>query len=254
MAKEISITTINSDALSLYTPVQRRKITGAYAALSGLEPSAARIRRAAVAVGTLRGYGLSIRGIVGVMSLEGNGTLPTGKGTIERLGYVADAIGGEWPDTGDSADGILMALYRIAQTGKAADVARAAEVGRAAADGDSAFTAVDAVRLELNAAQHKSLTTDPARKPSGKTLNPAGHDTDDDTDTDTDDVAPPAKGTTRAAAEGLAGATVLSLIAELTRRVGGKGFTPDAVVSDAFDLLVSSWEERVTTDAAVAAL
>lgn len=234
--------TAKTDLATLPTAT-RKAITGAYAALAALEPSAARIRRAAKAVGNLRTLGLSVRGIVAVMSVEGNGTLPTGKGSIERLGYVADAIGGEWPDTGDSADAILMSLYRIAQTGRAADVARAAELGRASADGDSAYAAVDAIRRELNAAEHKSLTTAPARPVAGEAAD-GGKQTDDaDADTDADDTTPDEHAAPkRETAATLASASVLALISELSKRAASVSFTPDAVLTEAFDALAAQWE------------
>lgn len=222
----------------------RRDITGAYAALAALEPNAARLRKAAERVGTLRRHGISIRGIVAILSVEGAGTLPTGKTTIERLGYVADAIGGEWPDTGDSADGILMALHRISQIGKAGDVARAAELGRATANGVDAFSAVDAVRIELNGTQHRDLTTAPAR-PVGGT--PAAVTTPDADDDDDDDTTPAAPVTPRAESERLTSSSTLALISELARRAGARGFTPDDVLTEAFDALAVAWETAAAT-------
>lgn len=221
-----------------------RQITGAYAALANLNPTPARIRAAASKVLALRAT-MSIRGIVAAMSVEGNGTLPTGKGTIERLGYVADALTGEWNAgilTGSDADGIVASLYRIAQIGRAADVARAAEMGRKCPDAESAFTAVDAVREELNAAQHKSLTAAPARPVAGEAADggksPAqGPQAPAQDDGDT---------TTGQNALRLSDVGTGALIAELTRRYSGKRASVLSADADALAALTATVEALVT--------
>lgn len=218
----------------------RRSITGAYAALSALEPTPARIYRAAVRVGELSAHGLSVRGIVAVLSVEGQGVLPTGKGTIERLGYVADALTGEWPDMGEDVHGIVHALYKVANVGKSADVKRAAELARKSKTAADAYTAIDGVLSEVRGAQYRALTTAPARQPA-----PPAPVESSESEADAETTAPASKPSTRAAGEALAGAGLLSLIAELQKRVGAKGFTPDAVALEAFDLLAAEWESRV---------
>lgn len=242
-----AITTTTSAAFDALTAGQRRHVASAYSALAALEPSPTRIRKAAATVGTLRTDGLSIRGIVAVLSVQGQGTLPTGKGTIERLGYVADAIGGEWPDTGDSADAILMALYRIAQTGKASDVARAAELGRKASDGDTAFTAVDAVRRELNAAEHKALTTKPTRDVGGE----AADGGKQSGETEEADAAPVKASRTDADVSRELGAyTLTSLLTEAVKRTGVKGFYADADIAALIATLAERAEQSADAHAA----
>lgn len=221
-----------------------RQVKSAFSALSALEPSAARIRRAATTVGALRQH-TSIRGIVAVLSVEGNGTLPVGKGTIERMGYVADAIAGEWPDVGDNADAILMALYRIAQTGNAADVARAAEMGRKATDGESAYLAIDAVRTELNAGQHKSLTAKPERQPAGE-VSDGGKPTTD-ADADAEEVTEESGQSLSGNAADLASIGIPALIAELHRRYSGKRATVHSDDADGIAALAARIEDLVTS-------
>lgn len=235
-----AITTTATTDLSTLAPKVRKQIATAYAALKGLEPSPARIRRAAVAVGALRTAGLSIRGTVAVLSVEGQGTLPVGKGTIERMGYVADGIAGEWPDTGDSADAILMALYRIAQTGRAADVARAAELGRKSTDGEAAFAAVDAVRMELNAGEHKSLTTAPARPVAGEAADGGKQEQEQEQDSEQEQEQTPADATASLAAVGTG-----HLIAELHRRYTKRGATVHSADADALATLTAAIEALI---------
>lgn len=225
MSKALVITATTD--LSTLAPAAQRAIAQAYDALKGLEPSPARVRKAAVKVGAMRNAGVSVRGVVALLSVHGAGTLPTGKGTIERLGYVADAIAGEWPDTGDSADAILMALYRIAQTGRAADVARAAELGRKATTADDAFTAVDAVRRELNAAEHRALTTPANRPVAGEAAD--GGKTSEPEEAEAEPVTSQRESIAEAATLSRIGLT--SLLAEVARRVQLPGFTPDDVLS-----------------------
>jgi len=243
-----AIVTTTSAAFDALTAGQRRHVASAYSALAALEPSPTRIRKAAATVGTLRTDGLSIRGIVAVLSVQGQGTLPTGKGTIERLGYVADAIGGEWPDTGDSADAILMALYRIAQTGKASDVARAAELGRKAVDGDTAFTAVDAVRRELNAAEHKALTSKPAREVGGEAADGGKRSTGEDTDADVTPVK--ASRTDADVSRELGAYTLTSLLTEAVKRTAVKGFYADADIAALIATLAERAEQSADAHAA----
>jgi hypothetical protein len=239
---DLNLAQINTvDALNALPPAYLRDVRRAYVAASDLEPSAARVRRAAVAVGTLRNRGASVRNVVKLLSLYGEGTLPTSKGSIERLGYVADAISGEWPNVGDCADAILMSIYRIAQHGRAADVARAAELGRAAANGDDALAAIDAIKAELNRERHREIVAAPDRPVAG-IAREAGLPAD--TEHDDDDTQPTVADVARQAlsSSALASASVLALVAELHKRVTARGFTPDQVIDDAWTELGMAYE------------
>jgi len=135
-----------------------------------------------------------------------------------------------------------MALYRIAQTGKASDVARAAELGRKATDGDAAFTAVDAIKAELNRETHKSLTTPAQREVAGEAADGGKAPKADDTD----DVGEPAPKTRTANAGDLASVGTAALIAELASRYAGTkaGVHPDDL--EALTALMSRVESLVT--------
>ncbi len=243
---DLNLSEINTlAALETLPPAYLRDVRRAYTAAADLEPSVARVRRAALAVGALRTRGASVRNVVKLLSLYGEGTLPTSKGSIERLGYVADAIGGEWPDTGDCADAILMSLYRIAQAGRAADVARAAELGRQAANGDDALAAVDAIKTELNRDQHRSIVAAPDRPVAGLAREAGiAPDTDDTANDDQPTVADVTRQVLSSSA--LASASVMALVQELHKRVTSRGFTPDQVIDDAFTGLAVAYETVAT--------
>lgn len=243
---DLNLAEINTlAALETLPPAYLRDVRRAYTAASDLEPSAARVRRAATAVGALRTRGASVRNVVKLLSIYGEGTLPTSKGSIERLDYVADAIGGEWPDTGDAADAILMSLYRVAQHGRAADVARAAELGRAAANGDDALAAVDSVKAELNRDRHREIVAAPDRPVAG-IAREAGLPADPETD-DTHTQPTVQQAATQAlSSSALASASVMALLAELHKRVTSRGFTPDEVIDDAFTGLAVAYEATAT--------
>lgn len=239
---DLNLATVNTTAALADLPAAyRRDIDRAYGALAALEPSAIRIRRAAQAVGTLRTRGASVRNVVKLLSLSGSGHLPTGKSTIERLGYVADAIGGEWPDMGDTADATLMHLYRIACIGRAADVARAAELGRAAATGDDAHAAVESIREELTRAQHRDIVAAPDRPVAGLARESGILPADDDTD-DTDAPVTVASRPAVLPSSALAAASTLALMAELHKRITSRGFTPDTEIDDAMTALGVAYE------------
>lgn len=247
-------TTATTDLTTL--PAETRKmLTTAYDALAALEPTPARIRKAAASVGALRGIGVSVRGIVALLSVEGSGNLPTSKGSIERLGYVADALTGKWPTMPDNAtrDAIVVALYRVAQAGRAADVARAAERGRASADADAAYTAVTAVRDELNAERHRALTSAPERPTAGETADGGKvatlRDALDAEDTAADSAE---EGDTRASSAALSSASFTALMAELHKRVTNGRFTPDAVIDEAWTALGVAYEEAAARTLATA--
>jgi hypothetical protein len=258
------IVTAQSDLSTLPAKV-RRDLGGAYSALRDLEPTPARLLKAAEKVGVLRfTHGVSVRGVVAIMSAYGQGTLPAGKGTIERLGYVAEGIAGEWPTTPEDADAdtikadaeaklsIVADLYRIAQIGNAADVTRAADLGRKSPTLASASAQVGAVKGELNAAQHKSLTTAPTRQVGGnagdggnapQAPQAPAQGTEGAQTPQTpqgDGQTPHAPHTVQSA---LSAATLGALIAEATARAAAEGFTPDADLQAAFDILAATFTE-----------
>lgn len=234
-------TIVKADTFAQATPKVRRVITGAVKALSALEPTPARLSAAVKAVGNIRALGYSVRGTVAILSDATNGNMPVGKGTIERLGYIADAIAdaSQWPALDrDATLAIVQDLYRIAQVGAKDDITRAAELGRKATDANGAIVAVAAVKAELNEAERKALTAPPARKPQ----------TPDTKATEPSDEKAPAPAP-RETQSALDGATTLALAQALLARVSRPEFTPDAVLTQVLEALTQAAEAAAEAEA-----
>lgn len=214
----------------------QRAIVKATNALNGLEPTNARIRTAVRAVQPLIASGMSVRALMYYTGVS--------KGVAERTASVARSLNGvDMSHVSDSADAIVGALFSIANYGASADVTRAAELAGKATTGDDAYAAVKAILDSVRAASVKALNTPAQRQPEP----PAPED-----ETPAQDETPAIESTPREARAAIESASTLALIAELTRRTGQRGFTPDETLSTAFDALAAAWEEVVTTADALA--
>jgi hypothetical protein len=271
MASKALTITATTD-LSTLAPAARKAVHGAHDALANLSPTPARILAAARKVGALRNAGVSVRGVVALMSVAGSGTLPVGKGTIERIGYVADALSGEYAEavTGPDAyvavptrkvgqdgkplvittpapEALAAVFYRVAQNGKASDVARAAELARKSADAQGAWDAVAGVRDELNAAEYRSLTTAPVRPVAGEAGDGGKSPATEPTEPQVTEPADDGDVTTGQAQARLSDVGTGALIAELTRRYSGKRASVLSADADALAALAARVEELVTS-------
>ncbi len=200
-------------------------------------------------VGRLRARGYSVAGIVKAVTVYTHGATPAGfsNGSVGRYATVAAAVTRE--DVLNRLDGfdksdraqIIADMVTLSAKSKGAErVLAAATLIAESKSATDALIAVGALKGEANAV----AITDATRKPERPT---GGETADGGKNVETETEAPAGKGTTHEAQSALSAASTLALIAELTRRTGQRGFTPDAVVADAFDALASAWEEAVTT-------
>lgn len=245
MSKVVS--TITTDAIANLNGRQARALESAIGAFISQQE-----KDAATSVRAVRRYvaltsavpGLSGNGYAALIVAASGGAVS--RSTVTRTAPVAAAITAEgWADMDDAdVDLVIRDLYRImcrpaSVGGQASGVTAAADIARKETTGPAAVASVARALAAVNAAEMTGATA-PAvgrkPRPNGTTDKPAGNaptsDVDDEKKSDT------GNGPT------LKSATVGSLIAELTRRVNGKGFTPDAVLAAAFENLAAAFEER----------
>lgn len=210
----------------------------------------------------LRNAGLSYAGMEKNVTVA-LGYRPAGAtgSTFGRYGQIIDTIARPDVDaiigTSGAREAIVNALYRLsgptpksgqfAGTSPAARLASAADQIGKASGSAHAVEILDAMVAGFNAGEVTDATAPAKRQPAigaqgadTEPTEPTAQSGSDDTGIRVTNV--------------LAGATVLSLIAELTRRVGNTRQTFDDVIVEAFDALAAAVEERTSTMAALDAI
>lgn len=200
--------------------------------------------------------GLSVRGIeaatIAVVGHRPTGMSASTIGTygLIRAQFLAREDVSANVGTGDALEAVVAAAYRIAgptpkhlaDTSPATRVAALAdEIARAQGSAQAVEIAQSHVE-RFNRADVTGAIEAPARGPvtPDRKADTAG-------DTDGETTAPAPVTGTRAEGEALASASVLGLIGELSRRISARGFTPDDVLTEAFDTLAAAWEEVAAT-------
>lgn len=151
-----------------------------------------------------------------------------GRDAVMALAGILYTVAGRGRKFGGGTDAIKGWLERVAKTSEHHTPA-------------TIVASAEELRSAVMAAESKP--TAPARRPVGGTPDVA--DKGKTGDTDPADGKGTGGSKLERTGDPLAAASVLSLIAELTRRVAARGFTPDAEIVAAFDALASEFDEAV---------
>lgn len=197
--------------------------------------------------------GLSVRGIeaatIAVIGHRPTGMSASTIGTygLIRAQFLAREDVAANVGTGDALEAVVTAAYRLAgptpkHLAGTSPATRVAALADDIAQGKGSAQAVEIAQAHVDTFNRADVAAALAPADRGP-VTPDRKITlaaDTDTDTPTTDTTP---NVSRGDGEALASASVLALVSELSRRVASHGFTPDDVLTEAFDALAAAWED-----------